>query len=116
MREALFRRLAVTFSHRYRWVFSSALLLAAAVAALFLLRPPAIDSDILALLPQKTPVVQDFRAVTEDFKSLDYLFVLLRTSDPKGSPVDGYEDFADAFAERLKKTGMVEGVEYRLQD
>ncbi len=116
MREALFRRIALATSHRYRWVFAAASLVSLAVVALFLVFPPRIDSDILALLPQKNPVVEDFRSVTTDFKSLDYLFVLIGSKDPKDHPVEAYEEFADAFAERLKKSGDVESVEYRLQD
>lgn len=116
MREALLRRVALTTSRHHRWVFLGAGLLAAAVVVLFLLKPPQIDSDILGLLPQKNPVVRDFRTVTEDFKSLDYLFVLLRCDDPDRS-VSELEDFADAFAEQLRKDPeLVEGVEYRLQD
>jgi len=108
--------MAVASSRHYRWVFAGAALMAAAVVALFVVSPPQIDSDILGLLPQKNPVVQDFRTVTADFKSLDYLFVLLRSSDPK-RPVSDFEDFADAYAEQLRKDpAFVEGVEYRLQD
>ncbi len=116
MREALFRRIAVATSHHYRLVFAAAALIALAVVALFVFYPPKIDSDILALLPQKNPVVENFRSVTSDFKSLDYLFVLIGTKDPKDHPVEGYEDFADAFAEKLRAGGDVEGVEYRIQD
>ena len=116
MREALLRNLARICAHHYRWVFAGAGLVAALVVALFVLRPPHIESDILDLLPQKNPVVQDFRMATEDFKSLDYLFVVLETTDPKGHPIDGYEDFADAFAEALRKSKGVDGVDYRLQD
>jgi predicted RND superfamily exporter protein len=116
VRETLLRNLARVCAHGYRWVFAGALVVAASVVALFVLRPPHIESDILDLLPQKNPVVQDFRMATGDFKSLDYLFVVLETTDPSGHPIDGYEDFADAFAEALRKSKDIDGVEYRLQD
>lgn len=116
MRETFLRHLARIFAHGYRWVFATALVITAAVIVLFIVRPPHVQSDILDLLPTKNPVVQDFRLATEDFKSLDYLFVVLKTTDPQNHPIDGYEDFADAFAEDLRKSGMVDGVEYRLQD
>jgi predicted RND superfamily exporter protein len=116
VREALFRRIALATSHHYRWVFAATAAAMLGVVALFLAYPPKIDSDILALLPQKNPVVEDFRSVTSDFKSLDYLFILLGSSDPERHPTESYEDFADAFAERLRNSGEIEGVEYRLQD
>lgn len=116
MRETVLKHLARVFAHHYRWVFAFAAIVTAAVGFLFYVKPPHIESDILDLLPRENPVVQDFRLATGDFKSLDYLFVVLETKDPKGHPIDGYEDFADAYAEGLRKTGMVEGVEYRLQD
>lgn len=116
MREAFLRSLARICAHHYRWVFAGAAFVAALVVALFILRPPHIESDILDLLPQKNPVVQDFRMATGDFKSLDYLFVVLETTDPKGHPIDTYEDFADAFAADLRKSNDIESVDYRLQD
>ena len=116
MRETVLRHLARVCAHGYRWVFALAGLAVASVVLLFVLKPAHIDSDILALLPQRDPVVQDFRVAMADFKSLDYLFVLVETKDPKEHPIESYEDFADAFAEDLRKNPRVEGVEYRLQD
>lgn len=116
MRETVLRKLGSSAAQHYRWVFTATGLLAAAVLLLFILRPPHVQSDILDLLPRKNQVVQDFRMAMEDFKSLDYLFVVLETKDPKNHPIDGYEEFADAFAEGLRASGMVDGVEYRLQD
>ncbi|OYV99404.1 MAG: hypothetical protein B7X11_05425, partial [Acidobacteria bacterium 37-65-4] len=112
----LLRRLGQWSARHYRWVFSGVAVLMAGVVLLFILKPPHIESDILDLLPRNNKVVQDFRMAMEDFKSLDYLFVVLETKDPKAHPIDGYEEFADAFAEGLRKSGMVDGVEYRLQD
>ena len=116
MRETVLRKLGTHAARHYRWVFAATALLTAAVLLLFIFRPPHVQSDILDLLPRKNQVVQDFRMAMEDFKSLDYLFVVLETKDPKTHPIDGYEEFADAFAEGLRKSGMVDGVEYRLQD
>ena len=116
MREALLRRLGQWSARHYRWVFSGVAVLMAGVVLLFILKPPHIESDILDLLPRNNKVVQDFRMATEDFKSLDYLFVVIETKDPKAHPIESYEEFADSFAEGLRKSGMVEGVEYRLQD
>ena len=116
MRETVLRKLGVGAARHYRWVFGGVALLVAAVLVLFALRPPRMQSDILDLLPRNNKVVQDFRMATEDFKSLDYLFVVLETKDPKAHPIEAYEELADAFAEGLRKSGMVDGVEYRLQD
>lgn len=116
MRETMLRILARVFSRGYRWIFSGAGLLLVLVGLLFALKPPHLQSDILDLLPQKSGIVQDFRLATEDFKSLDYLFVVLESTDPTKHPIDDYEDFADAFAEELRQSGMVDGVEYCLKD
>lgn len=116
MRQALLLRLAELGVKRYRWIFACAGILAISVIALFLLRPPRIQSDVLDLLPADDPIVRDFKAATQDFKSLDYLFILLKTDDPKGHPAQGYEGFADSMAQRLRKSPRVDGVEYRLQD
>ncbi len=116
MRETLLARLALLCARRHRAVFAAAVLLALLAAAVFVLKPVRIESDVLDLLPRKNPAVRDFREATEDFKSLDYLFVLLETGDPENRPIGEYEPLADVFADKLKETGLVEGVEYRLQD
>jgi uncharacterized protein len=116
MRETLLRGLGLSAARHYRLVFAAVALLVAATFVLFAYRPPKIQSDILDLLPRNNKVVQDFRMATEDFKSLDYLFVVLETKDPKAHPIESYEDFADLYAEGMRKSGLVDGVEYRLQD
>lgn len=116
MRETLLARLALFCARHHRAVFAVAGLLVLLAASVFVLKPVRIESDVLDLLPRKNPAVRDFREATEDFKSLDYLFVLLETGDPEKRPIGDYEPVADAFVEGLKQTGLVEGVEYRLQD
>lgn len=116
MRETLLSRLALFCARRYRAVFAAAGLCAVLAGAVFLFKPVQIESDVLDLLPRKNPAVKDFREATEDFKSLDYLFVLVETEDPENRPIGDFEPVADALAEGLKGTGLVEGVEYRLQD
>lgn len=116
MRETLLKALGLTMARGYRWVFSAVAVLVVATVVLFAFRPPKVQSDILDLLPRNNKVVQDFRMATEDFKSLDYLFVVLETKDPQAHPIESYEDFADLYAEGMRKSGLVDGVEYRLQD
>lgn len=116
MREALLRKLALVCARRYRWVFSIAGLLVLLVITYFIFHPPSIKSNLLDLLPRKSKVVQNFRMATKNFKSLDYLFIVLKTKNSKDYPITGFESVADDIADRLKKSGMVEGVEYRLQD
>lgn len=99
-----------------RRVFAGAALLAAATVLLLIVKPPRIDSDFLDLLPSDQPAVRDFRMATADFKSLDYLFVLLRSDAPAESPASSFEEFADLLAEKLRRLDGVESVEYRLQD
>ncbi len=116
MREAALRRMALLFAHGYRWVFSGSALVVVAILVMFSLNPPKIHTNIMDLLPQHSKVVQNFKSVTTDFKSLDYLFVVLHTKAPKKYPMADFEDFADTMADGLRKSGMVESVEYRLQD
>jgi len=116
MREALLKKLALACARGYRWVFSIAALLVLLVIAYFVFNPPSIKSDVLDLLPRKSKVVQNFRMATKDFKSLDYLFIVFKTKDPENFPIASFEGVADDVSARLKKSGMVEGVEYRLQD
>jgi uncharacterized protein len=116
VRRTILLRLADLGMRRHRWVFAGAAALALAVVLLFIVKPPRIQSDVLDLLPGDSPVVQEFRTATQDFKSLDYLFILLKTDDPAGHPAQSYEEAADLLAQRLRKSTRVDGVEYRLQD
>ena len=116
MKQTLLLALARFGMQRYRLVFGCCIVLAAVVITLFVLSPPHIESDVLDLLPTHNPIVQDFKQATTDFKSLDLLFVLFETDDPGEYHVSEFEDFADELAHHLRESGMVEGVEYRLQD
>lgn len=77
--------------------------------------PPRVETDILGLLPRKNPVVKDFKSALDDFKSLDHLFILVKL-DSKDENLEDYFDIVDEYAQRIKKSGMITTVEYRMQD
>jgi len=98
---------------RPRLVF--ALTLALVAVALALGSNVELESDILQLLPRNNPKVSAFRDALVDFGSIDYLLVLVDGSGDAVA-VDDLEDFADAFADRLRDLdGFVEQVDYRLE-
>jgi uncharacterized protein len=115
MREFFFRKSARFFSYNYRAVLWSLGFFFAAAAVYLSFFPPRIESDILGLLPQKDPVVQDFRSALDDFKSIDHLFILIKL-DSRDESMDDYFDDIDEYAQRLKDCGMITSVEYRIQD
>jgi len=115
MRETFFKNSARFLSGNYRVVLWSLGLVFLAAAVYLSFNPPQIESDILGLLPQKEPVVQDFRSALEDFKSIDHLFILIKL-DPKDGSMEDHFDDIDEYVERLKASGMITSVEYRLQD
>jgi uncharacterized protein len=105
-------RLALFARRRYGLVFLLAGLVALLAAGLTArLR---FDTDVLALLPQDEPVVDDFRLALEEFGSIDYLLVAVRV--PEGAVLDPYEQFVDRVGERLGGLEEFEEVEYRLGD
>jgi uncharacterized protein len=116
VRQRILLRLAQLGTERHRWVLGTAAILALATVLLFVYRPPRIQSDILDLLPSDQPAVQEFRTATQDFKSLDYLFVLMKTDDPVNHPIQSYEEVADLLAQGLRRSPRIDGVDYRLQD
>ncbi len=105
-------RLALFSRRHYRWVFAAAaVLIAASLALASRLR---FDTDILSLLPQEEPVVDDFRLALEQFGSVDRLLVAVRV--PEESVLDPYEEFVDALGRRLETLPLLEEVEYRIGD
>jgi predicted RND superfamily exporter protein len=73
-----------------------------------------IESDVLNLIPKGNRQVDTFRDALHEFGSIDYLIVLLEAGKDEGA--DEIEDFADAYAEKLRaREGVVASVEYRFQ-
>lgn len=115
MRETIFRFSAKVFGKYYRTVFIFTGVLFLFMAIYLAFNPPTVESDILGLLPQKDQVVMDFKSALGDFKSIDHLFVLVEMTD-KSENIEDYFDYIDEYVDKLNKSGMVQSVEYRIQD
>lgn len=72
------------------------------------------DSDVLNMLPQKDPLVGDFRRVLAEFGAADTLLVVERI--PKPENVELAFALADVLEEELKESPYLSRVEARLQD
>ncbi|MCX7830199.1 MAG: hypothetical protein N2445_03960, partial [Acidobacteria bacterium] len=115
MRETIFRFSAKVFGENYKAVFWIIGVLFVLMGVYLAVNPPTVESDILGLLPQKDPVVQDFKLALEDFKSIDHLFILVEINKDEEA-IEDYFDYIDEYVEKLKQSGMVSSVEYRIQD
>ncbi len=105
-------RLAHLALRRHRSVFVVALVLAA-LAALAATRL-RFDPDILSLVPQDNPVVNDFRRVLESMGTVDYHLVVVQI--PPGRDAADYEPLVDALGAGYSALPEVRGVQYRLPD
>ena len=72
------------------------------------------DGDMLALLPERDPVLVAYRETLELFGNVEYLPVAIRI--PEGAPVDPYQGFALAVADDLARSPLFHEVEARLGD
>jgi predicted RND superfamily exporter protein len=98
--------------NHYAIVFAMALL--ALIGGTWLGSKIALESNVLALIPEGNRQVDTLKLALEDFGSIDFLLVLLEAGEDEGP--DELEDFADLFAERLEELdGLVDHVEYRFE-
>ncbi len=110
LRTRLFLKVGDYAAKRSGFVFVvTALLVFGALALGSSLR---LETDILDLVPRGNPKVDAFRTSLQEFGGIDYLMILLEA--PAGRTADDYQEFADAFAERLGALPAVQAVEYRL--
>jgi predicted RND superfamily exporter protein len=110
MASSFLHRLALFARRRYRLIFAlTAALVAVSLAGAARLR---FDTDVLNLLPRKSPQVGTFRRALEEFGSLDYLLIAVRL--PEQVVLDPYEEYVDELAARLEGLEMLERVEFRL--
>ena len=73
-----------------------------------------VETDILSLVPQHNEAVRNFKTTIERFGSVDTLLVVVRLG-----PADERERdlaFADHLAGVLRSWGLIEWVEYRVDD
>ncbi len=106
------RRIASFARRRYRSVFLVALV--AVAASLAGASRLSFDTDVLGLLPRKSPEVEDFRKALEDFGSVDYLLVAVRL--PEEAVLAPYETFVEMLGERLTEIESLTEVRYRIGD
>lgn len=111
----MFRFFAHHFGEHYLRVFLFFSLCISLIVLYLLFFPPEVESNVLSLLPQKDPVVKDFVETLRDFKSIDHLFIHIKTRDDE-DPIENYLDTVDEYVRLLKESGYVLSVEYRLQD
>lgn len=72
------------------------------------------DSDVLNMLPQKDPLVGEFRRVVSEFGAAETLLVVERIPDPQN--LEPALALADALEDELKKSPFLSRVDARLQD
>lgn len=94
------------------WIFLGVAL--AVAASLGLASRLRFDGDMLALLPERDPVLVAYRETLELFGNVEYLPVAVRI--PEGAPVDPYQGFAVAIAEELSGSPLFSEVEVSLGD
>ncbi len=106
----LLERLILFAGRRHRLVVALFLIVVGGAGVLALrLR---FDPDVLHLLPKRDPAVITFRDTLEAFGTVDTWVTAIRL--PEEAPLDPYESFADALAERMAGSGLFSSVEHRL--
>jgi len=73
-----------------------------------------VETDILALVPARDPVIRQFKTTVERFGSVDVLLVDVQLEP--GLSRDAQLDYADELAGRLESWELIDWVEYRLKD
>ena len=107
---SILQRIALASARRYRAVFV-ATLLATAVAGALIFRIH-LETDILKLLPQHEPKVQQFLEAMERFGGVDYLLVVVRV--PEGEPPEPYTMLVDELGSRLEGLPEIERVDFQV--
>jgi predicted RND superfamily exporter protein len=106
----ILQSLAIWARHHYRPIFlaTAALFL----VSLWLAAQLRFETDVLNLLPQKEPAVENFRQTLEEFGSADVLLVVVRV--PPDVALAPYEVFVDRLGERLEESALFSQVDYKI--
>ena len=107
MTPRLFERLLVGAFTRRRLVLGAAAITAVLAAAS--LTRVRFDSNVLHLLPQRSPAVQAFQAFLDAFGNLDRLYVMFVA--PPGSTIGDDEQAVGAYVDRLRAMPEIESVD-----
>lgn len=98
--------------HRYRQLFIAIAIVV--VVSLVAASHLSFDPDVLHLLPQDAPQVQQLQNALKHFGSIDYLLVVVRV--PENAVLDPYEEFVSDLGKRLEKLPELEDIQYRVGD
>ena len=108
----LFEWIAETVYRHPYGVLGTAIILT--VASFFLASQLEMVNDISEYLPQRSPVVQEFKKALHHFGTSDQLLIVVQGEGE--SDAEDREALADGIAERLETSPDVRTVEYRLTD
>jgi predicted exporter len=75
-----------------------------------LLARVSFDANILRLLPQQSPAVQNFEMFLRDFGSLDHLYIMFESPDD----ISEHGDLVSAYAEGLRGAPEIDSVDAEL--
>ncbi len=102
---------------RFAYVRRRTVLLAAGAllaVSLVLVSRVSFDSNILRLLPRKSPAVRSFDTYFQHFGTFDHIYVIFEV--PPGHRISEAEDFVDRYVERLRQAPEIESVDAALFD
>ncbi len=104
-------RLVADLVLRRRLLLAALILVSLVLAALSLGRGILhIDTDYLALLPDKMTEARVLRETVKDFGSLDYLVVLVESEDS----IENHLETLDRLADSLRESPLLNTVEYKV--
>ena len=109
MRKRILRKIAQISYHRYRLVLSIALVLT--IVSLLLSFRLELKTDVIHLLPPESKAAKVFCRAISSFGTFDCLIALIH-----GEDVKEIENFSDSFASELRKSDLIEGIDYKISE
>ncbi len=109
MRKRILRKIAQISYHRYRLVLSIALVLT--IVSLLLSFRLELKTDVINLLPPESKAAKVFCQAITSFGTFDYLIAFIQ-----GEDVKEIENFSDSFASELRKSDLIEDVDYKVSE
>ena len=109
MRKKILKKIAQISYRRYRLVLSIALVLT--IVSLLLSFRLELKTDVIHLLPPESKAARVFCRAISSFGTFDYLIILMQ-----GEDVKELENFSDSFAFELRKSDLIEGIDYKVSE
>jgi len=109
VRKRILKKIARISYHKYRLVLSIALILT--IVSLLLSFRLELKTDVIHLLPPESKAAKVFCRAISSFGTFDYLIALVQ-----GEDVKELEDFSDSFASELKKSDLIESIDYKISE